>query len=726
MKKLIPILCFFCLFSTALPGKAQKLCIQDEYLIMDAKDNDPLYTTYTAPMERSRMYGDKGYKMDYYTDENPLNYGSDMGGRIFNIWMVNKLVIDKMSELHSRPIVKASFSDMVITDYEPFVGIEARECFNVYSSEIAIVDMLIQNNSKKTHEIELFPVLEIRDDSMRILEYDEQNNAYIAYHHESLERLISDLYKGFGYPKDLRDIFTANLEPYSFGGFCGNHSDFYNYIKTDFYAETRYNDSLNFQQSGQVDFVSLHFKFSLKPSESKNVRYIRGIQSMDESKDKLMKEIENAKNIDLQTILNKNTALFKSVPRLDLCKKKKIVYLGAFNLARGCMLPPTGKTSHNFYVFSREPLWGWGHGHQVLHESLSMLAYAYLDAESAQNSQRVYMEQQGSDGLIAYRHGPRGTQDYPHYSRIHEDTMSTTSAPFYNWINWEIYQVSGDREFLEDAYNSGVRYYEWLEKHRDADTDGTFEWGPYGIIENVRDWYNAVFQVSAERYLDVDKEDISDELECLDLSLMVVNELRCLTDMAVELGKKHEAKKWHHKAEDIAEKINRFMWDEESNFYYSVNRDDHSFHYLTRDLRRQEIIGFLPLWAEVAPFNRAELLFESLQDSSKFWRKYGIPTLAADDPWYSPYVDYCCKWNGPVWLLWDYMVLKGLIKYNQFELAQQMGDKMYQAVEAQLSKNHNFWESYSPDNDVLNCPSNYIWDAIIARVFIDLQEIEED
>jgi len=63
------------------------------------------------------------------------------------------------------------------------------------------------------------------------------------------------------------------------------------------------------------------------------------------------------------------------------------------------MLPPEGATTHNYYVFSRNPLWGWGHGHQVLHESLSMLAYAYFDPVSAMESQRVYMEQQRADGL---------------------------------------------------------------------------------------------------------------------------------------------------------------------------------------------------------------------------------------------------------------------------------------------------------------------------------------
>jgi glycogen debranching enzyme len=323
------------------------------------------------------------------------------------------------------------------------------------------------------------------------------------------------------------------------------------------------------------------------------------------------------------------------------------------------------------------------------------------------------MEQQREDGLIAYRHGPRGLQDYPHKK------MSTTSAPFYNWINLEIYNVSGNRKFLEDAYYSGCRYTNWLIANRDQDKDSTFEWGPYGIIENVRDWYNAVFQVSAERYLDVDKEDISDELECLDLTAMMLREERSLAAMAEILGKTGEAESWRELAEKTSRLMNIRMWDDSSGFYYSVNRDDHCWFFMTRDLRRQEIIGFLPMWAGAASAEQAESLIQILTDPAKFGRRYGIPTLAADDPWYSPTVDYCCKWNGPVWLLWNYMVYDGLKNYGYDSLAHKLAGKMITAVEIQLRKNHNFWESYSPDNEVLNCPPNYIWDAIIARVLIE-------
>ncbi|HTX89554.1 MAG TPA: trehalase family glycosidase, partial [Bacteroidales bacterium] len=346
-------------------------------------------------------------------------------------------------------------------------------------------------------------------------------------------------------------------------------------------------------------------------------------------------------------------------------------------------------------------------------ESLSMLAYAYLDPLSAEGSERVYIEQQDTSGLIAYRHGPRGMQSYPH------NNMPTTSAPFFSWINWNVYEVSHDRQFLADAYVSGSKYVQWLIRNRDQDHDGTFEWGPYGIIENVRDWYNAVFQVSAERYLDVDKEDISDELECLDLTCMVIKEERSLANMAGELGKEKEAREWQSRADITAKLLNERMWDDSTGFYYSVNKEDHSFRFMTRDLKRQEIIGFLPLWAGAAPHDRAEKLITALTDTSRFWRKYGVPTLSAQDPWYSPYVDYCCKWNGPVWLLWDYLVYDGLKNNGYADLSHQLAGKMLLCARTQLCKNHNFWESFSPDNEVLNCPPNYIWDSILAKLLIE-------
>jgi len=150
------------------------------------------------------------------------------------------------------------------------------------------------------------------------------------------------------------------------------------------------------------------------------------VQDARKSETELIADVQAALEADVQKYVDENVRLFQSVPRIKFkSRKERMVYLGALNLVRQCMLPPRGQTSYNYYVFSRNPIWGWGHGHQVMHESLSMLPYAYLDAKSAQESQRVYIEQQYPDGLIGYRHGPRGPQVYPHQG------VATTSAPFF-------------------------------------------------------------------------------------------------------------------------------------------------------------------------------------------------------------------------------------------------------------------------------------------------------
>jgi hypothetical protein len=116
-----------------------------------------------------------------------------------------------------------------------------------------------------------------------------------------------------------------------------------------------------------------------------------------------------------------------------------MLYWNAFTLMRQCMLPPEGQLSHNYYVFSRELQWGWGHAGQVFHESLSMLAYPAMDSAGAMNSQRVFMERQAENGYIDYPTGPYLDETTPY------DGELTTSAPWFNWENYEVYRITKNR-----------------------------------------------------------------------------------------------------------------------------------------------------------------------------------------------------------------------------------------------------------------------------------------
>lgn len=692
-----------------------QVIVSDNYLILNAKTDDPLFTTYAAAMERSRFFADKAYFLDYFTLDRPIRYQSQYAGDWMIVWKVNNVVIDEINKFVEKPKVIASFPDMAVMEYQPFKDLQVQEVFFVYSSGVALVDLFIQNTGKREFKFNLYPLIHLPEDSMQVVRFDSTHRGYVFTHYESTIRLHSNLYANRGYPTHFRNILSCSLFPDSYGTDEGcDVKDFYFTVKrlSKVHAEVL---KLNEKTSGSAEFIALQKNFQLFPGESVTVRFLRGVQDARENEGELFAEWHEAFNIHTQHYLDQNIQLFASIPRLKFkTSAEKMVYLGAFNLVRQCMLPPSGQTQYNFYVFSRNPIWGWGHGHQVMHESLSMIPYVYLDAKSAEESQRIYIEQQYEDGLIGYRHGPRGPQVYPH------EGVATTSAPFFSWTNWEIYQVSKNKKFLEDAYQAGSRFIDYLEKERDKDQDGMFEWGPYGIIENVRDGWNVVFQLFSEG--EDEGRDISDELDALDLTCQVANEIYYLQLMAKELGLMEQAKTWNQKFEKIKTLVNTYMWDKQDQFYYHVAMSDNSFIFEGESLKRKEIIGFLPMWAHLASKEQAKALVNHLTNEKSFWRMYGVPTLAADDPHYTPFVDGCCRWNGPIWLLWDYMVFKGLQNYGYHKLAKQLADKMMLAVVTQLKLNHRFWESYSPDYPVQESPSNYIWDSIMAKILIDVYQ----
>ena len=192
-----------------------------------------------------------------------------------------------------------------------------------------------------------------------------------------------------------------------------------------------------------------------------------------------------------------------------------------------------------------------------------------------------------------------------------------------------------------------------------------------------------------------------------------------MESMAIELGFSQEAAVWKQDHQARSKLINQFMWDEETGFYYNIDRKDNDFTYkVDSDLKRQEIIGFLPLWAGIASQEQAQKLVDHLTDPDKFWRMYGVPTLAADDPYYND-KGY---WNGPVWVEWNFLVLQGLLKYGYKEEAKQLVQNVAKGMILQLKQNHNLWEFYSPDNAWAGYHRTYIWAGIINRMFMDIYE----
>ena len=191
--------------------------------------------------------------------------------------------------------------------------------------------------------------------------------------------------------------------------------------------------------------------------------------------------------------------------------------------------------------------------------------------------------------------------------------------------------------------------------------------------------------------------------------------------MAQELGDTAGVREWSTKFDRTAELINRYMWDPQDKFYYNVRMTDNSFVFEGTSLKRKELIGFLPMWAHVAhertgagtreASHEPEILLAAVRRADACRERSALHAVR----------------RRLLPLERTGLAAVGLHRHARTEelrvhmtLPELVGQKMMDAVSMQLSINHRFWESYSPDYPVQESPSNYIWDAIMAKVLLDM------
>ncbi len=667
---------------------------------LDAGPGDPVFTTYAAPLSRSQYLVDEGWHLRFYDPSQPLALTSDSAGEWGVGFELEGVVVYRTGDYARLPVIRQSFASLARFELEPFHQVAVDATFSTYSSREAFLALKITNGSGRPKRLRAFAFALAPGARFSTASVTAAGDGLLFGHQEPRDAISES--PPPDYDGVLEDLLLLDRKAHSFGGYPGGESDMIHELSRGLQ---------NGDLTSKASALLLLAEIDLSPGESKPFRVVRAVGL---SSEEMLQGARAALAVAAEDLEREEKELFTKAPRLALDSRKELVYRGALSLARQSMLPPEGRTRFNYYVFSREPTWSWGHDGQVFHESLSMLAYAHLDPASAMDSQRVFAEAQDPEGYIPYRIGPHVVRTFP------VEGQKTTSAPFYSWVNWELYRIAKDRVeakvFLDEAYRSGAAFAEFLLKNRDRDGDGLLEWGGHAVLESVRDSLVPIWDL-----LGKDDPKAPSLVEALDLSVMVVQELRSLSEMAAELGESEESARWTERADTLSQLVEETMWDESTGFYYNLDRDTNAF--ATKgglDLRRQEIIGFLPLWAGVASSERATILVAKLTDPEKFWRRFGVPTLAADDPGYEPQIRRCCQWNGAVWLEWNYLVFSGLRRYGYEDVARELGERMVEAAATQLSRNHRFWESYSPDEVKLASPQSYIWDSILARVLIDL------
>jgi len=659
---------------------------------LNASKSDALFTTYAAPQSRSFYTTDQGYQFSWNDADNAPEFISQNGVNFGLAFLQGNELRWRLNELYREPVVTVSYSDLVSYYYYPYRNIRVEVLFDVYSSQEAIADIKVKNEGNFPEKINVAPYLYFpSSDTINNIVHESSQDFYSFPFKKNRDSWMKE--HSIPLTEELNGSMASDIRFDSVLTFVNNKDQSFKINSHDLLQKLKDQLHKNRRNEKAVKGLICNRGFRIYPGDQVHFRMVFGLEKATIRMPDLARKIQPLYNLDLKDLIRNDEKAYDKIPFVKVNNRDlTCLYWSCFSLLRQCMMPPEGKCKDNYYVFSREPKWGWGYGGEVFHESLSMLAYAYMDPESAMNSQRVYFDRQLPDGYINYRTGPYLDEIIEYKGKL------TTSAPFFH-----------DKKFLEEAYKSGEKFYRYFIANRDSNSNGLCEWSGEASLESLRDARVAVW----------DNVGWPSNFEGPDVNSMLVKEAKSLSEMANLLGNHEEAKKWLADAESRAILINKYMWDDGTGFYYNVNTKDQSFSYKhLNDLKIKEIIGFLPLWAGMTDTIKTKRLVATMTNPAEFWRAYGVPTLSAQDKYYNP-MGY---WNGPVWVQWDYLLFRGLMDHGYRKEAEELALKVLDNMIWHLKQDHTFWEFYSPDDREAGWHQTYIWAGLAARFLIDLEK----
>jgi len=114
----------------------------------------------------------------------------------------------------------------------------------------------------------------------------------------------------------------------------------------------------------------------------------------------------------------------------------------------------------------------------------------------------------------------------------------------------------------------------------------------------------------------------------------------------------------------------------------------------TVDLNRQNQTQLLPLWASIPGKARADQILKTITDPARYWRAFGMPINPANDPAFAPNND---GGSGGVWLLWNTLMIEGLLQYSYTKEAFTLFSRILDAQVRALRRDRAFREAYNSE-----------------------------
>jgi alpha,alpha-trehalase len=199
-----------------------------------------------------------------------------------------------------------------------------------------------------------------------------------------------------------------------------------------------------------------------------------------------------------------------------------------------------------------------------------------------------------------------------------------------------------------------------------------------------------------------------------DLNIFLYREYLALAKIAGELKLVQAKKKYQKKAEDLKKAILKYLWDGHDKVFY--NLDTHT----EKLIKRVCYSSIMPLWEGLVPQKEGRMMVKKyILNPKKLWSRYGVRSLAADDPQYNntKIIKPFSNWQGPIWPLVNYFTIHALLNYGFKKEAKALAIKITRIVLADVKKTGGMHENYHAETGKpLAAPDFVSWNLLVAQM----------
>jgi len=271
-----------------------------------------------------------------------------------------------------------------------------------------------------------------------------------------------------------------------------------------------------------------------------------------------------------------------------------------------------------------------------------------------QNNAKLFLQNQRGDGLIARALKPGESLPW----------AQQQAKPFLAQLILPGGRENGSYSWLEDTYH-GRTYYERLKLY-------LAKWSTYD-----RNGVGLVVWPGGGGQSGMDNQSSRTQGDGVDINCYLVREWEAMAILAGKLGRESEAKNFQARAAALRAKIRVYFWDDQDGFFYDRRTDSGAAF-----IRVKSVAGFIPLWLGIAtPAQAKRLVHEHLLNTREFWLKYPVATYARTEPDFVQYeTNVGCNWRGPAWIVTNYMIMHGLMRYGYMAEAEQLAYRSFDLV----------------------------------------------